>query len=381
MHISTVLSILTLSLSIFGAPVDKRSLSSSSIPKFHTLDFDIVDVTPSSSKREKTETIYRRTLYYFARVTIGSTKQQIGVTVDTGSADLWFPSNDATCTGGNDCKSLGTFTPAISNTFHNLSTPVNNNYGDGDGASGYWGKDDYWFTDGTKVEQIQFGLMNSVGRETGVLGLGLPDLEATNEKYPNFPAALKNAGIIDKTAYSLYLNSATASSGSVVFGAIDKAKYTGDLAVLDFADYTWTAIKLDSVTAPDGTKIDLNIPVALDSGTTYIQLDTAVAKQIYQTLGLSESGSASCDQLSLDNNQLTLNFAGVSITIPYKSLFYQFGGGSLCQARIYGSNDGNNFFGDLFLQNAYVAFNLDSKKVGLAKANYNDATDLVDFWF
>ncbi|KAI5965536.1 hypothetical protein CANMA_003398 [Candida margitis] len=375
MHISTLLSILTLSTTILAAPLDKRAS-----PKYHTLDFDVVDMTPSS-KREETETIYRRTLYYFARVSIGSTKQQIGVAVDTGSADLWFPSNDATCTGGSDCKSLGSFTPSISNTFRNLTTSVNSNYGDGNGATGYWSKDDYWFSDGTKIEQIQFGLMNAVARDTGVLGLGSPDLEATDDKYPNFPAVLKNAGIIDKTAYSLYLNSATASSGSVVFGAIDKAKYSGDLAVLDFADYTWTAVKLDSVTAPNGSTVNLNIPVALDSGTTYIQLETSVAKQIYQALGLSESGTASCDQLSLDSNQLTFNFDGVSITIPYQTLFYQFSGGSLCQARIYGSSDGNNFFGDLFLQNAYVAFNLDSKKVGLAKANYNDATDLADFWF
>lgn len=294
---------------------------------------------------------------------------------------MWFPSNDATCTNGVNCKSIGTFTPSISNTYHNLSTSVDNNYNDGNGAQGYWSKDDFWFSDGTKVEQIQFGLMNKLGRETGVLGLGLPDLEATNDKYPNFPAALKNAGVIDKTAYSLYLNLASASSGSVVFGAIDKAKYSGDLAVLDFADYRWTAITLDSFTAPSGSPVNLNIAVALDSGTTYIQLDTKIAKQIYQALGLSESGSASCDKLSLDTNQLTLNFAGVSITIPYKSLFYQFSGGSLCQARIYGANDGNNFFGDLFLQNAYVAYNLDSKKVGLAKANYNDASNLVDFWF
>lgn len=77
----------------------------------------------------------------------------------------------------------------------------------------------------------------------------------------------------------------------MVFGAIDKAKYSGDLAVLDFADYRWTAVELGSVTAPDGSTVDLNIPVALDSGTTYIQLDTAVAKQIYQALGLSESGA------------------------------------------------------------------------------------------
>ncbi|KAG5418391.1 hypothetical protein I9W82_003919 [Candida metapsilosis] len=376
MQVSTLLSILTLSTSIFAAPVEKKSES----PKCHTLDFDVIDVTPSS-KRSETETLYHRNLYYFVRVSIGSNKQQIGVTVDTGSSDLWFPSHDATCTNGVNCKSIGTFTASISNTFHNLSTSVDNNYNDGNGAQGCWSKDDFWFTDGTKVEQIQFGLMNKSGRETGVLGLGLPDLEATNDKYPNFPAALKNAGVIDKTAYSLYLNSANAASGSVVFGAIDKAKYSGDLAVLDFADYRWTAIKLDSFTAPGGSPVNLNIPVALDSGTTYIQLDTNIAKQIYQALGLSESGSASCDKLSLDTNQLTLNFAGVSITIPYKSLFYQFSGGSLCQARIYGSNDGNNFFGDLFLQNAYVAYNLDSKKIGLAQANYNDASNLVDFWF
>lgn len=54
MHISTILSILTASTSIFAVPVDKRLPSA---PKFHTLDFDVVDMTPSSKgKKQKHST-------------------------------------------------------------------------------------------------------------------------------------------------------------------------------------------------------------------------------------------------------------------------------------------------------------------------------------
>lgn len=85
------------------------------------------------------------------------------------------------------------------------------------------------------VKDLSFAIANETSSDVGVLGIGLPGLEVTTQygyTYQNLPLKLKADGIIAKSLYSLYLNTADAKAGSILFGAIDHAKYQGDLVTV-----------------------------------------------------------------------------------------------------------------------------------------------------
>ncbi|KAI5962677.1 uncharacterized protein KGF55_003753 [Candida pseudojiufengensis] len=383
---SLIIQSLLASISI-ASPIEKRS------PKTLNLSFDVVkpgnksDVpavhssSNSDNKRSESLNLYNQELQYLTKIKMGSNQQEIWVGLDTGSSNLWFPSSDAICYSNLQCKNYGSFDPSQSTTYHNLSTVLFATFNDGRNAKGYFAKDDYWFDDGTKLDQVQFGLMNQDDRYIGLMGVGLTNLEQTEPEYPNFPIALKNQGIIDKTAYSLFLNEPGSASGNILFGGVDTAKYDGDLAILDFANYTWIGVEVQSFTTPDGKTHDLKFNTALDSGTTYIILNAEIANPILDAMGIGSSDTVACS--SIDYSQhLTFNFNGVSINLPYTSLFNDLGNDQcVCLIKPEWEGGSGNFFGDTFLQNAYVAYNLDTRKIGLAQANYNGGSNIVDFWF
>ena len=95
-----------------------------------------------------------------------------------------------------------------------------------DGSSAYG---DY-FTDVINLGDVSFdnftvGLVNSTDRYIGVLGLGYNDTV-----YPTFTDRLVGAGLINSTAYSIWVDDAEASSGNILFGAIDTTKFEGSLS-------------------------------------------------------------------------------------------------------------------------------------------------------
>lgn len=59
--------------------------------------------------------------------------------------------------------------------------------------------------------------------------------------------------MIAKAAYSLYLDSSSSSEGSILFGGIDHAKYTGDLTTIDIVpkdgEYLYSQIPLSHIAA------------------------------------------------------------------------------------------------------------------------------------
>lgn len=67
------------------------------------------------------------------------------------------------------------------------------------------------------------------------MGIGSWVIEAADprDKYPNIPWVLADAGVINSRLFSLYLDNYDDLTGSILFGGIDKDKYTGDLVTTD----------------------------------------------------------------------------------------------------------------------------------------------------
>lgn len=277
--------------------------------------------------------------FYTTSIKVGSNGDENTVLIDTGSSDLWVMSNNVFCTLPTStkrsleddkdldieydnlhqkehakreptstytdgdvctlCTSLGAFNTETSTSFKLNSTDFSNSYGDGTFANGVWGTD-VISVGPFNVPDVSFGVVNDTTSQVGVFGIGLSTLESTNDPidplsayvYENFPIRLKNTGAINKVAYSLFLNNYDSLSGSVLFGAVDHAKYSGQLQTVPiiniypqiFDNPTSFNIVLDSITIGDSTQ---NIPVStlrlgalLDSGTTLTYLPLPIVQAI-----------------------------------------------------------------------------------------------------
>ena len=142
---------------------------------------------------------------------------------------MWIPDSNVICIPkwrgdkGDFCKSAGSYSPASSRTSQNLNTRFEIKYGDGSYAKGKLYKDTVGIG-GVSVRDQLFANVWSTSARKGILGIGFQS-EATEFDYDNLPISLRNQGIIGKAAYSL--NSPEASTGQIIFGGIDKAKYSG----------------------------------------------------------------------------------------------------------------------------------------------------------
>lgn len=291
----------------------------------------------------------------------------------------------------NSCLDLGSFDTDSSDTFkHNSSAEAFYiEYMDDSYAFGIWGNDDIRIgnlSSDIHLSDASFAVVNQTNSDFGVLGVGLPTLELTFAlqdvtnpyTYENFPMLLKSQGHISRTAYSLHLTRVT---GSVLFGAVDHAKYSGNLQTVPMLDtylYSTTPnnfyVMMNSILLEGGssnfTVTDLNIAVLLDSGTTLSYLPNSVYNKLGAMLGgtyTSYGYRVSCSYHS-NSYQFVFNFSGIQIRVPFSEMILEYSVGCYLSVSSLGSYNVATF-GDNFLRSAYIVHDLDNYEVLLAQFN------------
>lgn len=343
-------------------------------------------------KRAGTEKIalYNEQVYYSLNVAFGSNKQKVTLDIDTGSSDTWVVDKSATCNptysgqSSDFCKTNGVFDSSKSTTYNSLGQSFHIQYGDQTSSDGTWAKDDIYLPSGDKVLQLQIGDVTSTSVNLGLLGIGYKTNEA-NAYYDNFPILLKKQGFISVNGYALYLNSPSATSGSVIFGGYDTNKVTGNFPTLPVTSSRELSIALASVVA-NGKTIPVAGPALLDSGTTLTYLPTTAFNAVGTALGGTynsnlEAYTISCNQPS--NKYLSYNFNGVTIKVPLSNLpisLYDQNGNVIqgtCALGVFDSGDTLSILGDNFLRSAYVVYNLDANTIRIGQASYSSSENIV----
>ncbi|KAI5952192.1 hypothetical protein KGF57_004156 [Candida theae] len=173
-------------------------------------------------------TLKNQEIIYVAELAIGSNGDKVEVHVDTGSSDLWSPplgdssDNSTSSSSSADAADGGDSNDSGSKTCTGVPYQTY--------AFGTWGYDTVKIGN-VSVSDVAFAIANLTSNDIGVLGIGLPEIESV-ASYENLPYKMKTDGVIKKVLYSLYLDQKDASTGSVLFGAIDHAKYEGKLETL-----------------------------------------------------------------------------------------------------------------------------------------------------
>jgi hypothetical protein len=290
-----------------------------------------------------------------------------------------------------------------SSTFQLIATDLFNiTYGDGTSDAG-----DY-FTDVVKLGKVTIdagGLTMGLATYTtngpqvvndghGLLGVGyeigesIVQAAGARAETPAIYDILVKRGVINRAAYSLYLNDDKSGKGEVLFGAIDTTKYSGDLVSLPVqpmwdgvTNYTEFLVALTAISVTDdsGTRLltdsTFAYPALLDSGTVSQDLPAGVASEILKGFGAIQ-GAVPCDYRN-SNASLTYTFGGVggpSINVPLSALIVNAGsatfpdGRAECQILVTSENGNGVILGDSFLRSAYVVYDLENNEIAIAQA-------------
>lgn len=303
-----------------------------------------------------------------------------------------------------NCSIAGTFNPKASRTNHFINHDFRIRYVDKKGASGDYVTDDLLFA-GQELKDVQFGLGMVSSSRRGFIGLGYPIREAyvTNEggnPFPNLPQVLKNEGLINTEAYSLWLNNRKGSHGSLLFGGVDTAKFHGNLTTLpiekkhgQFEQFyvNLTDIHLTNATGSSqfaSAESTPPLPVLLDSGTTLMILPKEIVRNIFNTLKVVKYNKniavVDCG-LGQEESTLDFTFATAKISIPMSELVLPIppdqdgdkttadDGKPLCRLGItYAAKPTSPLImGDTFLRSAYVVYDIINNEISIAPTNFN----------
>lgn len=345
---------------------------------------------------------------YFAKVQVGSPPQTIRVQIDTGSSDLWFPgNNNPNCPQGADtqidendphqqdfdyCLKSAIYDPNASSTWKAdySKGPFSIEYVDGSYAKGTWGTDNLQWDDVTVPNFFLASANNS--NASSVFGIARTTDESSVQgenpfQYPNYPARLKQDGLISKIVYSLYPNENpyTASGDidiSLLFGGVDSAKYSGDLTVFPIDSGNDLSITLTGISTSvlGNTQSAFTFPLSavLDSGTTYQALPFFLVQQLASSLG----GSGEVDgqgyfvvpcEYSADDH-ITYNFGSKAIDVPVSAVVARDGTGACALTII--PTSGLTILGDSFLINAYVVYDIEDNEIAIAQAKYTNEENI-----
>ncbi|KAJ5358926.1 uncharacterized protein N7496_011339 [Penicillium cataractarum] len=369
---------------VFGLPI-ARSERSQALQK-------------RDSKVASTALYNVQNMYYMVNITVGTPAQNVSLSLDIGSSDIWVNVPNSTyCAADDDpCTSTGVFDLKKSSTFKMLDYDMNATYGVGSFlAAGPYATDTLTIG-GATVKNMEFALAEQSRNPHGILGIGYSiatDAAANlGKNYSNLPEALVNSGAIKSAAYSLWLNKYS-GTGNLLFGGVNKAQYKGDLQTVPvlpvYGQYRSLAIALTdiSVKGTSGTKsytTGLPLAVSLDNGSPLIALPQELLDPIFKEVGAGYSSTAEaayipCDQANADYN-VTFSFSGATVTIPLSELVFAdyTETGFPKNACLFGlsySQPGLNLMGDPFLRGAYVVYDLANNEISLADANYDGGKD------
>lgn len=322
--------------------------------------------------------------YLYTNISLGTPAQPYQVVLDTGSADLWVPSNTAlgqSCSGSTCAVVPGGYNGALSSTYTFLNSDFNNMY-IGASSTGEWVTDALQ-VGGITLANFQFGVANSVQSATGFFGVSFREQEGQNgNMYPNFPQALKDQGYIDKSQFSLFFDGPNSVLGTFLLGGIDHAKFSGELFWNQVpAPANGASIGLEGV---DG--VNVSSMYALDSGSQFTYLEDGLFGQVTKNLKLGQvDGTWGLHSIDCDAKvSVVFSFQTGNITADAESLVLpasQLSGDTTSKGCYFGItsteySEGQNLLGDTFLRNAYVVYDLQDYKIGLAQAVYTDKTDV-----
>ncbi|RYP83494.1 hypothetical protein DL770_005384 [Monosporascus sp. CRB-9-2] len=161
--------------------------------------------------------LYRAEFTYVVNASVGTPPQNLSLALTLSDDESWvLDANEWSY------QDYGAFWPGNSSTFVRPGwDSFSLQYMDGQLAYGDRIRETLW-VGGAAVPNLTMGLAHETNARLGVLALGF---NRSSSGVPNFPDRMLAEGLVNSTAYSLWLDDSSAESGNVLFGAVDKAAF------------------------------------------------------------------------------------------------------------------------------------------------------------
>jgi len=313
---------------------------------------------------------------YFSEITIGTPPQTFKVILDTGSSNLWVPSQEC---GSIACYLHTKYDSSSSSTYKKNVTAFEIRYGSGS-LSGFVSQDTVTIGD-LKIKDELFaeateepGLAFAFGRFDGILGLGF-DTISVNKIVPPFYSMIEQ-GLLDEPVFAFYLSDTSdggeEDASEAIFGGVNKDHYTGKITEIPLRRKAYWEVDLDAITFGDATAELDNTGVILDTGTSLIALPSTLAELLNKEIGAKKgyNGQYTVECEKRDSlPDLTFTLSGYNFTITPHDYILEVQGS--CISSFMGMDFPEPvgplaILGDAFLRKWYSVYDLGKGTVGLA---------------
>ncbi|KND89290.1 Vacuolar protease A [Tolypocladium ophioglossoides CBS 100239] len=310
---------------------------------------------------------------YFSEITIGSPPQTFKVVLDTGSSNLWVPSQSC---GSIACYLHSTYDSSSSSTYKKNGSEFEIRYGSGS-LSGFVSNDIMSIGD-LKIKSQDFaeateepGLAFAFGRFDGILGLGY-DTISVNHIVPPFYNMI-NQKLLDDPVFAFYLGDKDEGS-EAVFGGIDEKHYKGKIEYIPLRRKAYWEVDLISIAYGQEVAELEDTGVILDTGTSLNVLPSALAELLNKEIGAKKgyNGQYTIDCAKRDSlSDITFSLAGSNYSLPPTDYILEVSG--TCMSTFQGMDipapaGPLAILGDAFLRRYYSVYDLGKNAVGLARA-------------
>ncbi|KAF9562791.1 acid protease [Agrocybe pediades] len=220
-------------------------------------------------------------LLYYGTLSVGTPPQDLTVDVDTGSADLWIPSDCSSCANKQ-------FNKATSSSYFNNGTVFQ-----GTGEVSAMLSTDVVSIQDLSIKHQSFGAVFSESADfdsfpnSGILGMAFSSIAASGQ-----PTFMENLIIQKRLAapiFSVYLTRGKETGSELCLGCIDHEKVTGDVYWIPVVSKSYWSISLDGVSVNSTAAPSSNVVAAIDTGTTLIYLPQDIASRFYDMIPGSKS--------------------------------------------------------------------------------------------
>lgn len=331
--------------------------------------------------------LIHESMLYNVKVWVGSEKDLVNVLLDGKQSYIQVSSLNITDSGvRNSCSHCTTeeqdvFDETKSSTFHTFANDSKRSVPEG--SLGFWGHDSIE-VHGLTMNEFPFLVTKSVSvTNDRVLGIGHPAKGELEDE--SFVFQLKNHGIIKKAAYSLFLNSSESSSGSVLLGGVDHAKYKGPLVTFPNLSDDFPSVLVQDLYTTDGGGRKTNFtngntyPAMIDVGLYMTLFPADVLDNICAELDCNYHTDLHVLQVPCTNLEISFNFniGGVIINVPYNEFVWGSDDQCYISNGIWQNSEMKEFvLGQDFLRRVYAVIDLEDNTVSLAPIRYTNEQDI-----